>query len=256
MKHFKGFSLGGVIAIIAVVAVFAVAGYFVIDGNSKATNYSKYDFFSVIAPDEHNGYIGDHVKGDLDTAVVVVYEYADPQCPGCKSLNPRVNAAIEKADGLLAVVYRNDIMTYHQNGTAAASAAEAAGLQGYWHEYIDHLFTYQDEWESATSDKRTSLFEQYFLEVSDGKGDVEKFRTDLGSKEVSAKIKFDMGVAQRVSIPATPAFYVDGQYIDWSNQDGSSITIDGKVLSWETTLTGEQFEDLLVRLTTARLADE
>lgn len=257
MKHFKGFSVGGVIAVVTVVALLAIASFFVIDGNLKATDYSKYNFFSVIAPDEHNGFIGDHVKGDLDTAVTIVYEYADPQCPGCASLNPRVNAAVEASDGKLAVVYRNDIMTYHQNGTAAASAAEAAGLQGYWKPFIDLLFVNQADWEYATSDQRTTLFEQYFVQVSEGRGDLDRFRADLASKEVSAKIKFDIGIAQRVGVPATPGFYTDeGELIDWSNKEGGSITVAGKIISWETTLTGEQFQDLLTRIAEAHLLDD
>lgn len=255
MKHFKGFSVAGLIAVLAIVAFLGIATYFVVDNNLKATDYNKYDFWSYIGPDEHNGYIGDHVKGNLDTAVAVIFEYADPQCPGCSSMNPRINAALEAADGRLAVIYRNDIMSYHQNGTAAASAAEAAGLQGYWKEYIDLLFTNQADWEYATSDQRTVLFEQYFAEVTDGQGDLDRFRADLASKEVSAKIKFDIGLAQRVGVPATPGFYVDGQYIDWVNKDGGSIDIDGKILSWETTLTGDQFQDMLGKIVEAKLAD-
>lgn len=258
MKHFKhGFSVGGIIATIAVVAAIGILAFFVIDGNSKATNYSNYDFFSIIAGDEHNGFIGDHVKGDPDTAVAIIFEYADFQCPGCYSMNPRVNAAIEAADGKLAVVYRNDIMTYHQNGTAAASSAEAAGLQGYWKEYANLLFTNQADWEYATSDKRATLFEQYFMEVSDGKGDLDKFRADVASDAVAAKIKFDMGLAQRVGVPATPGFYTDeGEYIDWSNKNGGSITVNGKIISWESTMTGEQFQDLLVKICEAKLATD
>ncbi|MBQ7851501.1 MAG: thioredoxin domain-containing protein [Muribaculaceae bacterium] len=254
MKHFKGFTAGGIAAIIAVAMFIAVAGFLVIDGNNKATDYSKYDFNAFIEPDEHNGNIGDHIKGDKN-APVLIFEYADYQCPGCASMNPRVNAAIEAANGNLAVVYRSDILSYHQNGTAAASAAEAAGLQGYWKPYADRLFADQAEWEYATSDKRIELFEKYFTEVTDGKGDLDKFRSDMKSKEVSQKINFDLGIAKRIDVPATPAFYVDGQYIDWSNKDGGSVNIDGKILSWETTLTGDQFQDLLVKISEAKLAE-
>lgn len=254
MKHFKGFTAGGIAAIIAVAMFIAVAGFLVIDGNNKATDYSKYDFNAFIEPDEHNGNIGDHIKGDKN-APVLIFEYADYQCPGCASMNPRVNAAIEAANGNLAVVYRSDILSYHQNGTAAASAAEAAGLQGYWKPYADRLFADQAEWEYATSDKRIELFEKYFTEVTDGKADLDKFRSDMKSKEVSQKINFDLGIAKRIDVPATPAFYVDGQYIDWSNKDGGSVNIDGKILSWETTLTGDQFQDLLVKISEAKLAE-
>ena len=255
MKNYKGFSVAGAIGIIAVVAFLIIAGFLVIDGNNKATNYNDYDFYSVIEPDEHNGYIGDNVKGDPQ-APVLIFEYADFQCPGCASINPRVNSAIEKADGKLAIVYRNFILSYHQNGTAAASAAQAAGLQGYYRAYADKLFSEQAEWEYASASERTALFQKYFTEVSNGEGDLEKFNSDLASENVSKKISFDMGIAKRVDIASTPAFYIDGQLIDWSNREGGSITINNQTITWETNLTGEQFEDLLIRIAKAKLGED
>ena len=255
MKKYKGFSVAGAIGIIAVVAFLIIAGFLVIDGNNKATNYNDYDFYSVIEPDEHNGYIGDNVKGDPQ-APVLIFEYADFQCPGCASINPRVNSAIEKAGGKLAIVYRNFILSYHQNGTAAASAAQAAGLQGYYRAYADKLFSEQAEWEYASASERTALFQKYFTEVSNGEGDLEKFNSDLASENVSKKISFDMGIAKRVDIASTPAFYIDGQLIDWSNREGGSITINNQTITWETNLTGEQFEDLLIRIAKAKLGED
>ncbi len=254
MKKNKGFSTIGVIATVAVVIFLCIVSFIVIDGNNKATDYSSYDFNVAIAPDVHNGNIGDHVKGNPDAPVVIV-EYADFQCPGCASLNSRVNAAIEESDGKLAVVYRNYILSYHQNGTAAASAAEAANLQGYWKPYADLLFKNQAEWEYASASERTELFDRYFMEVTDGKGDLDKFNSDLASKEVSQKINFDMAIGNRIDVGGTPAFYIDGQLIDWGNKKGSSITINGETISWDAATTGEQFKDLLIRIVKAKLKE-
>lgn len=254
MKKYKGFSVAGVIGIIAVVAFLAIAGFLVIDGNNRATNYNDYDFYSVIEPDVHNGYIGDNVKGD-PKAPVLIFEYADFQCGYCALVNPRVNSAIEKADGRLAVVYRNFILSYHQNSTAAASAAQAAGLQGHWKEYADELFNQQSEWTYATSSERSALFQKYFTEVTNGEGDLEKFNSDLASENVSQKISFDMGIGKRMDISGTPSFYIDGQLIDWSNKNGGSITINNRTITWEANLTGEQLEDLLVRIAKAKLGE-
>ena len=254
MIKYKGFSAFGIIAVIAVVAFLGIAAFLVIDGNSKATDYSSYDFTSIIAPDEHNGNIGDNVKGNPDAPVVIV-EYADFQCPGCASLNPRVNAAIEKADGKLAIVYRNYILSYHQNGTAAASAAQAAGLQGYWKPYADLLFKNQADWEYASASERTVLFNQYFTEVTDGKGDLDKFNQDIASANVSQKISFDMGLGKRLGIPGTPAFYVDDQFINWNNKEGGSIKINGQELTWDHALNGDEFVDLLLDIVDAKTSN-
>ena len=102
----KGFSVVGVIVAVVIVALLGVATFMIIDANNKATNFNDYDFFSVIEPTKDNGGIGDHVKGDPE-APVLVFEYADYQCPGCASINVWVNKAVEELDGKLAVVYRS-----------------------------------------------------------------------------------------------------------------------------------------------------
>ena len=251
MKKSHGFSKASIIATITALTFVTIAIILVINANSNATNYSDYDFSSIIAPDIHNGNIGDHVKGDED-APVLIFEYADFQCPGCASMNTRINEAIKKADGKLAVVYRNYLLSYHRNGTAAASAAEAAGLQGYWKPYADKLFENQAEWEYTTGSERTTLFDKYFIEVTDGKGDLNKFHQDIASDQVSQKISFDMGIGKRIDISATPAFYIDGQLIPWTSKDGGKITINGKEFSWDHSLSGAEFTDLLTDIIEAK----
>lgn len=253
MRKTSGFSVIGLVAGIVIAISLGVATYFVIDGNNKATDFNSYDFYSVIEASKDNGSIGDHVKGSAD-APVLIFEYADYQCPGCASVNPRVNKAIDELKGKLAVVYRNYLLSYHKNGTAAASAAEAAGLQGYWKPYADKLFSEQSEWEYASVSDRTALFNKYFAEVTDNKGDLEKFQQDIASDEVSKKISFDMGIGKRIDIEGTPAFYIDGQLIRWG--DAGSVTVNDKTISWDSARSGDDFIKLLKEIVEAKLATE
>lgn len=248
MKKVRGFSVGGVIVAVAIVALLAIGTYFVIDGNNKATDFARYDFNTIIEPTADNGEIGDHVKGDKN-AQVLIFEYADYQCPGCASINPRINKAIEQAEGKLALVYRSYLLPYHKNGTAAASAAEAAGLQGYWKQYADKLFETQAEWQEATGSERTTLFNKYFEEVSEGKGDLDKFNKDIASEAVSKKISFDMGIGKRVEVGGTPALYVDGQLISWSTE--GSVTVNGKQITWDKERSGDEVTKLLLEIVEA-----
>ncbi len=252
MKKRNGFSVVGVIIGIAVIALLSIATYAIIDGNNKAVNYKEYDFNTIIEPNKDNGEIGDHVKGDKNAPVVIV-EYADYQCSACASINPRVRKAIDELDGKLAVVYRNYLLSYHQNSTAAASAAEAAGLQGYWEEYGDKLFAGQSEWYYATASERTEIFNKYFMEVTNGKGDIEKFNQDIASEAISKKISFDMGIGKRMNLEGTPSFFIDGQLIDWSNKNGSSVTVNGETVSWTEAQSGEKFVELIKRIVEAKL---
>ena len=253
MKRLKGFSAIGVIIGVVAVALIGIVAFVVINGNNKATDFNEYDFYSVIEPTSDNGNIGDHIKGDAN-APVLIFEYADYQCPGCASINSRVNKLVEELDGKLAVVYRSFLLPYHQNGTAAASAAEAAGLQGYWKEYADKLFIEQSEWEYASASGRSEYFNRYFEEVTNGKGDLEKFKKDMASEEVSKKISFDMGIAKKMAVSGTPAFYIDGQLIKWG--DKGSVTVNGKTISWEEAQTGENFMKLIKNIVEAKLGEE
>ena len=259
MKKYKGFSAKWVVVGVAIVAFIGVMTWLVIDGNNKATDFDKYNFNSLIEADVHNGGIGDHVKKDKDGSYkgepVYIIEYADFQCPGCASLNPKVNQIVDELDGKLAIVYRSYLLSYHQNATAAASAAEAAGLQGYWKEYADKLFAGQSEWEYKSGSERTEIFERYFREVSEGKGDMDKFRKDIASDAVSKKISFDMGVGKRVGIEGTPAFYIDGQLIAWSSQDGGSVTVNGKTITWDSKLSTSDFMNIIKKIVEAKLGE-
>lgn len=213
----KGKNVGWIVAIVAIIIAFVgVVVWRIADKKANQVDYSKYDINAIIAGNEDNGGIADHVKGSAD-APVVIFEYADYQCSGCASANPRINKLIEEYDGKLAVVFRAFLLSYHQNATAAASAAEAAGLQGYWKEYMDKLFANQSVWASATGDTRTSMFVDLFTNVSGGKGDTEKFIADMSSAEVKAKVNFDMGLSEDLDIPGTPSFFLNGERIDISN---------------------------------------
>ena len=177
-------------------------------------NEEHLDAYAIYDGIEENGDIADHVKGNKD-AKVTLYEYADYQCPGCSAVNPWVNELIEEYKDQVGLVYRVYLISYHENARAAASAVEAAGLQGYWKEYGDLLFANQSEWEYTSADERTALFSTYFAKVTDGKGDIDKFQSDMGSDAVSKKIDFDVSMAKAVKFDSTPALYIDGEAIDW-----------------------------------------
>lgn len=254
MKKNKGFNTGGVIAAVAVAVLLIIATIIINKANSESPNFKEYDFNTIIEPSDDNGQIGDNVKGDKN-APVLIFEYADFQCGYCARMNIWLNDLIKELDGKLAIVYRSYILSYHQNGTAAASAAEAAGLQGYWKPYADKLFNEQAEWSEASASERTELFDKYFTEVTKGKGDLEKFNSDLASKQVSDKISFDMGIGKRLgTITGTPSLFIDGKLIDFGNKNGSSITVNGETFSWDEPVSStEDFKQLIKDIVKAKL---
>ncbi len=202
------------IIIFSLIAVFIGGVIFIKLPKNSSQPTSDLDPYSFYEGIEENGGIADHVKGNKD-AKVVLYEYADYQCPGCAAVNPWMNELIEEYGDQVALVYRVYLLSYHDNARAAASAVEAAGLQGYWKEYGDLLFANQSEWEYASASDRGDLFNTYFNYVTENKGDLAKFQSDMSSSEVSSKIDFDLAMANAVKISATPSLYLDGEAIDW-----------------------------------------
>ena len=186
--------------------------------SSSELDLSKYNLTSIIPANDDNGGIAEHVKGDAKTAKVILYEYADYQCSACALFQSWMKELLKEYDGQLAIVYRSYPLTsLHPNAIAAASAAEAAGLQGYWEEMGDLLFANQAEWFYATGNKRTNYFVSYFESVSNGKGDVDQFKSDMASEAVKKKVNFDKAIAESYNLSATPSFIgPDGKELDFT----------------------------------------
>ena len=94
--------------------------------------------------------------------------------------------------------------------------------------------------------------------MTDGKGDVEKFNEDLASEAVSKKISFDMGIGKRVNVAGTPSFFIDGQLIDWADNDENgtgSVTVNGKTVTWEGSKSGDEFVELMKGIVAAKLGE-
>lgn len=149
----------------------------------------------------------DHVKGPMDAPVTLV-EYSDFQCPACKNLEPTLRKLSAEYGKELRLVYRNYPLTsLHKNAEAASKAAEAANLQGRFWEYHDMLFNTQDEWSNLDNPQSK------FIDYAHSLGlDENKFKTDLTSDAVSAKIKEDVASGNQNNVNATPSFFLNGKY--------------------------------------------
>lgn len=205
------------IVIVAIVAVFgAVVTISIIQRNEDkivAVNADDYSLDEVIPASEASGGMPENIVGDPD-APIKIFEYADYQCEGCAAMNPYLNKLVEEYEGKVAVVYRGYVLSYHQNGTAAASAANAAALQGYWKPFKDLLFANQDDWFYASASERQGLFEKYFEEATNGEGDLAQFRKDMQSAKVAQKISFDRALAEKRGLEWTPYIWLEDERVE------------------------------------------
>lgn len=196
--------------IAAIVAAFAVIIGISIAQQGNGNKNSSYN--DIIPASEASGNIAELVNGDIDAPVKII-EYGDYQCTACAPMNPYINELIKKYDGKVAVVFRTMILDYHQNGEQAARAALAANEQGYWKEFKDILFENQDDWYYSEPAELTKQLEKYFTKVSNGKGDLEKFRTDQTREDFGKKLDFDASISKKQNVEWTPYFMIDGELI-------------------------------------------
>lgn len=197
------------------------------------TNYDNYASEKIIVADDNNGNIGDHVRGKEDSKVVLV-EYADLQCPGCATMMPKISKLTEEYGDRVAFVFRNFPISGHQNARAASAAAESAGLQGYFWPMIETMYDNRNDWINVfDTEKRTDIFAGFFEDVSEGKGDMEKFKAMLGDANIQKKIDFDKNIGAKLDkVTATPSFYVNGKEVNVKEADDIKVEVE-KVLNEE-----------------------
>ncbi len=156
--------------------------------------------------------ISDHIFGS-DAQKVVFIEYGDFQCPGCGKMYPTVHELTDKYKDKITFIFRNMPLTnLHANALAAATAAEAAGLQGKYFEMYDTLYQSQTSWSEASVSDRSSIFQNYAAQLG---LNADKFKADLTSKDITAKINRDTFTGKNIfKVDATPTFVLDGKKIE------------------------------------------
>lgn len=197
----------------------------VLQSKQSATNYDEYDSSKIIPANDNNGNIAEHVRGNVDSPVVVV-EYGDMQCAGCATAQPRMTTLLNEYGDRVAFVFRNFPIQGHSNARAAAAALESAGKQGYFWEMVDTIYANQALWSAESGSTRTNAFADLFKNIAPN-GDVEQFKSDLGDSDIEKKITFDYNIGmKRDTVQGTPAFYVNGKNINISEANSESAFLE------------------------------
>ena len=143
------------------------------------------------------------------SAPVLVEEFSDPQCPACGNISPQVEKIVRANLDVVRLEYYNFPLPYHEYAFISAEAAECAGDQGKFFEYLGTLFANQ-----------SSLTEDYLYNVADSlKLDRTPFDACLKNHDHKDKILAQMAEGNSRKIPGTPSLYVNGQMIKWSDAE-------------------------------------
>jgi len=177
---------GGVIAASVAIVIVALA---VLSGGGKPVSQQD-----LVNKDSH-------VLGER-TAKVQIVEFADYQCPACRTAQPITKRVISSYGDKIAFFYRHfPLIGTHQYSLEAAQAAEAAGEQGKFWEYHDLLFENQDH-----------LDRNYLIEYAKRLNlDVKKFEDALKSGKYKDKVMADLSAGQQAGVDSTPTFFINGK---------------------------------------------
>jgi len=144
------------------------------------------------------------MKGNPNARVTLV-EFADYECPHCKRLQPVLRQIVEEFHNDVKVYFKHYPLAQHTNARLAAEAAVAANKQSKFWAFQDKLWDKQDELSPAVIEKI----------AKDTGLDVAKFRADLASDAVKARVQKDRDEGEHLGIQATPTLYLNGrEYTD------------------------------------------
>lgn len=143
--------------------------------------------------------------GSPDAPVVMV-EFSDFSCPMCTRFATQVEPELQRLvdDGTLRIEYR-DLVIFQQHGSdIAAAGGWAAAAQGKHAEYRHTV------WEAAGTG-HPEYTEDVVVDLAQKAGvpDLEKFRADLTSEEVKAKVKAETEHAFSLGIQGTPFIMIN-----------------------------------------------
>jgi len=135
------------------------------------------------------------------TAAVTVVMFSDFQCPACSRTHPVLKSVIsEFGDKVRFVVRDYPLESIHENAFAAAMAANAAGAQGKYFEFIELLYRNQSALDAASLKKY----------ASDLGLNAKQFELDLTVERSAAEIRKDIADGDAHGVSGTPAIFVNG----------------------------------------------
>ena len=145
---------------------------------------------------------GGNTPSGAANAPVVVYVYADFQCPYCMVAMPAMRKLINEMPGKITLYYKNFPVKSHAMGVPLATALVAAGNQGKYWEMLDALYA-----------KAPHQTEEMISEIAKGLGlDMAKFEADRKAKATMDRIRAEKMEGIKMGMKGTPGIFINGKY--------------------------------------------
>jgi protein-disulfide isomerase len=143
------------------------------------------------------------------SAPVHIEEFGDFECPPCGLFHPILKQMEAEFGDKIQVTFREfPLVPTHQHALAAASAAEAAGLQGKFWPMHDLIYDRQQAWKGQFDVR--GVFEGYAKEIG---LDVDRYNRDVGSDLVQQRIFQDGKRGHSLGVKGTPTVFMNGREV-------------------------------------------
>ena len=133
-------------------------------------------------------------------AVVTIVEFADFQCPFCRSSQSAIREVLKNYKSDVKLVFKHRPLESHSQAFTSAQAAFCAGEQGAFWQYHDALFVSED----LSSETLNKLALSVHL-------DAAKFAACMKSDSSRTAIQKNLEEAKRLGIDSTPTFVINGK---------------------------------------------
>ena len=148
----------------------------------------------------------DHVQGKARAAVTLI-EYGDYECPACFQATSALKVILPHFGEDLCFAFRHfPLREVHPRAELAAEAAEAAGAQRKFWPMHDLLFANQHH-------LKEKHLQGYAVQLG---LDMARYENEMKDHVYLQRVQEQISAGQHLAIRSTPAFYVNGVFIDVS----------------------------------------
>lgn len=238
-KKTLAYPLLAVIAIAFGIAAFKPGPWFNAPGETQmigalggAGGSSEIRSKTLAAPYRNPGVGGGYAKG-ADRPALTIIEFADLECGACRRSYWPLHDFVKKHPGEVRLVFRHYPLDqkcnpsirrpFHEHACDAAMAAEAAGLQGKFWEFIAEVYRLTDD--SGVPIRNPELDRASMLERARKLGlDIAQFEDALADELLQDKVLGDVRDGDAFGVQSTPTLYVNGRLV-------KGLPINDKTLS-------------------------
>jgi protein-disulfide isomerase len=148
----------------------------------------------------------EHMMGDAHASLTLL-EYGDYECPACIQAEPLTRHLVDSFASRLRFVFRHfPLVEVHPHAELAAEAGEAAAAQcQFWP--MHHLLFKQPHHLALPA--LTGYAESIGL-------DMVRFGAEMADRVYTQRVQEHRRAGQQSGVRATPAFFLDGKFVDVS----------------------------------------